>query len=69
MMPSALRRRSQGGRPRGCDARWRLAGERDVDLIIVGPCAPGIVERVLRHGVSRSVSRKAHRDVTIVHPG
>ena len=39
------------------------------DLIIVGPCAAGIVERVLRHGVSRSVSRKAHRDVTIVHPG
>jgi nucleotide-binding universal stress UspA family protein len=46
-----------------------VADERDVDLIVVGTREPGLVDRVLRHSVSRSVSHKAHRDVMIVHPG
>jgi nucleotide-binding universal stress UspA family protein len=51
------------------DSIAMLADEHDVDLIVVGTREPGLVDRVLRRSVSRSVSRKAHRDVLIVHPG
>jgi nucleotide-binding universal stress UspA family protein len=46
-----------------------VAEERDADLIVVGTREPGLVDRLLRHSVSRSVSRRAHRDVMVVHPG
>jgi nucleotide-binding universal stress UspA family protein len=45
-----------------------IAEERDVGLIVVGTREPGLVDRLLRQSVSRSVSRTAHRDVMIVHP-
>lgn len=45
-----------------------VAEEHDVDLIVVGTREPGLVERVLRPSVSKAVSRRAHRDVLIVHP-
>ena len=45
-----------------------LAEERDVDLVVVGTRETGLWERLLHHGVSRVVSRRAHRDVLIVHP-
>lgn len=46
-----------------------VAEERDVDLIVVGTREPGLIDRVLRQSVSRSVAHKTHRDVLIVHPG
>jgi nucleotide-binding universal stress UspA family protein len=46
-----------------------VAEERDVDLIVVGTREPGLLDRVLRQSISRSVARKTHRDVLIVHPG
>jgi nucleotide-binding universal stress UspA family protein len=47
----------------------RLAEEQDVDLVIVGTRQPGAVQRLLGQSVSQGVSRKAHCDVLIVHPG
>ncbi len=46
-----------------------VAEERDVDLIVVGTREPGLLDRVLRQSISRSVAHKTHRDVLIVHPG
>jgi nucleotide-binding universal stress UspA family protein len=51
------------------DTITMVAEERDVDLIVVGTREPGLIDRVLRQSVSRSVARKTHRDVLIVHPG
>jgi nucleotide-binding universal stress UspA family protein len=51
------------------DTIMMVAEERDVDLIVVGTREPGLLDRVLRQSVSRSVARKTHRDVLIVHPG
>jgi nucleotide-binding universal stress UspA family protein len=45
-----------------------LAEERDVDLVVVGTREPGFAERIMRSSVSQAVSRRAHRDVLIVHP-
>ena len=45
-----------------------VAEKHDADLIVVGTREPGLVERVMRSSVSRAVSRRAHRDVLIVHP-
>jgi nucleotide-binding universal stress UspA family protein len=47
----------------------RLAEDNDVDLVIVGTRQPGAVQRLLGQSVSQGVSRKAHCDVLIVHPG
>jgi nucleotide-binding universal stress UspA family protein len=46
-----------------------VADERDADLIVLGTREPGLIDRVLRQSVSRSVAHKTHRDVMIVHPG
>ena len=45
-----------------------LAEERDADLIVVGTREPGLADRIMRSSVSQAVSRRAHRDVLIVHP-
>jgi nucleotide-binding universal stress UspA family protein len=45
-----------------------VAEKHDADLIVVGTREPGLAERVLRSSVSQAVSRRAHRDVLIVHP-
>jgi nucleotide-binding universal stress UspA family protein len=47
----------------------KLAEEHDVDLVVVGTRVPGAVQRLLGQSVSQGVSRKAHCDVLIVHPG
>jgi nucleotide-binding universal stress UspA family protein len=52
----------------GDPANAMLAEERDADLIVVGTREPALVDRVLRSSVSQAVSRRAHRDVLIVHP-
>jgi nucleotide-binding universal stress UspA family protein len=49
------------------DRLVRLANERDADVIVVGTREPSFVERLLQGSVSEDVSRRAHRDVMIVH--
>lgn len=44
-----------------------VAEQRDADLIVVGTREPGFLDRVLGGDVSEAVSRRAHRDVLIVH--
>jgi len=43
------------------------ANKHDADLIVVGTREPGFLDRVLGGDVSEAVSRRAHRDVLIVH--
>ena len=43
------------------------AKQHDADLIVVGTREPGFLDRVLGGDVSEAVSRRAHRDVLIVH--
>ena len=43
------------------------ANKQDADLIVVGTREPGFLDRVLGGDVSEAVSRRAHRDVLIVH--
>jgi nucleotide-binding universal stress UspA family protein len=57
------------GRGEPATAITRLAEEHDVDLVVVGTRVPGAVQRLLGQSVSQGVSRKAHCDVLIVHPG
>jgi nucleotide-binding universal stress UspA family protein len=45
-----------------------LAERRDADLVVVGTREAGLAERVVRHGVSRQIAKKAHCDLLIVHP-
>jgi nucleotide-binding universal stress UspA family protein len=44
-----------------------VAEQHDADLIVVGTREPGFLDRVLGGDVSEAVSRRAHRDVLIVH--
>jgi nucleotide-binding universal stress UspA family protein len=43
------------------------ADKHDADLIVVGTREPGFLDRVLSGDVGETVSRRAHRDVLIVH--
>jgi nucleotide-binding universal stress UspA family protein len=43
------------------------ADKHDADLIVVGTREPGFLDRVLSGDVGEAVSRRAHRDVLIVH--
>ena len=49
------------------DVIVQLAEDREADLIVVGTSEPGLLERLLEGSVSQDVSRRAHRDVMIVH--
>ena len=49
------------------DAILHLAGEYDVDLIIVGAHDGGAVSRFVSGAVGEEVARKARADVLIVH--
>jgi nucleotide-binding universal stress UspA family protein len=49
------------------DAILDVADRIDADLIVLGSHERSLVERALGMGVSGAVSRKAHRDVLIVH--
>ena len=44
-----------------------VAEKQEADLIVVGTREPGFLDRVLGGDVSETVSRRAHRDVLIVH--
>jgi nucleotide-binding universal stress UspA family protein len=44
-----------------------IANKVDADLIVVGTREPGFLDRVLSGDVGEAVSRRAHRDVLIVH--
>ena len=44
-----------------------VAEKHEADLIVVGTREPGFLDRVLGGDVSETVSRRAHRDVLIVH--
>ncbi len=46
----------------------KLAEERDADLVVVGTREPGIIDRLMRHSVSRQVAKHVRRDLLIVHP-
>ena len=43
------------------------AEKHDADMIVVGTREPGFLDRVLSGDVGETVSRRAHRDVLIVH--
>jgi nucleotide-binding universal stress UspA family protein len=43
------------------------ANQHDADLIVVGTREPGFLDRIVGGDVSEAVSRRAHRDVLIVH--
>jgi nucleotide-binding universal stress UspA family protein len=44
-----------------------VADKNEADLIVVGTREPGFMDRILSGDVSEAVSRRAHRDVLIVH--
>jgi len=49
------------------DAIVEVAEQAGADLIVVGTREPNLVQRLLGQSVSEGVSRRAHRDVLIVH--
>ena len=49
------------------DGIIEAADRHDADLIVVGTREPGFLDRILGGDVSEAVSRRAHRDVLIVH--
>jgi len=49
------------------DGIVEVAEQHQADLIVVGTREPGFLDRVLGGDVSEAVSRRAHRDVLIVH--
>ena len=49
------------------DVILEIADQVDADLIVLGTHERSLVERALGMSVSGAVSRKAHRDVLIVH--
>jgi nucleotide-binding universal stress UspA family protein len=49
------------------DGIVEAAAQNDADLIVVGTREPGFLDRILGGDVSEAVSRRAHRDVLIVH--
>ena len=44
-----------------------VAERQDADMIVVGTREPGFLDRILSGDVGEAVSRRAHRDVLIVH--
>jgi len=44
-----------------------VSDKHDADLIVVGTREPGFLDRIVGGDVSETVSRRAHRDVLIVH--
>ena len=49
------------------DVILEIADQVDADLIVLGTHERSLVERALGMSVSGAISRKAHRDVLIVH--
>jgi nucleotide-binding universal stress UspA family protein len=49
------------------DGIVEVAERHEADLIVVGTREPSFLDRVLGGDVSEAVSRRAHRDVLIVH--